>query len=223
LQWDRYERFEPPPIGEFVMVSFPHRDWQRYPDIYATDFRQPTAEGHVWEFTVSTNITGKPVILNFENLKSVPDDFEIHLLDIGLNITQDLRFDNQYIYRSNSNGDKKRFQLIVGRSSLVEENNDQFATIPTEFVLSKNFPNPFNPATSIKFSLPVAGQVTLKIYNTLGQEIVTLLDGVEKQAGHSVVIWDGKDQLGRQVPSGIYLYRLTAGTAVLTRKMTLLK
>ncbi|MFQ5639744.1 MAG: FG-GAP-like repeat-containing protein [bacterium] len=222
-EWDRYERFEPPPIGEFVMVSFPHGNWEKYPDIHTTDFHPPAAEGHIWDFTVSTNIPDKPVELTFAHLELVRPEFAIKLIDLSLNLTQDLRFDEQYIYRSQHYGGSKKFRIVVGNSDFVGENSAGFAGVPSMFELAQNFPNPFNPSTSIKFGLPQASQVTLKMFNLLGQEIVTLLDGIEKQAGHSVVIWDGKDQHGRRAPSGIYIYRLYAGSVVLSRKLTLLK
>lgn len=93
---------------------------------------------------------------------------------------------------------------------------------PDEFALLQNYPNPFNPSTNISFSLPDAAEVTLEIYNVLGQKIVTLVNAYY-EAGEHVVQWDGRDAVGSSVSSGIYFYRLTAGTAVTSKKMMLLK
>ena len=96
------------------------------------------------------------------------------------------------------------------------------ATVPEKFSLEQNYPNPFNPETEIRFQLPEASQVVLKIFNTLGQEIRTLTDR-EYEAGFHRIRWDGKDSNGNAVSSGIYLYQLQAGSFSEIRKMTLLR
>ena len=97
--------------------------------------------------------------------------------------------------------------------------------VPTAYALSDNYPNPFNPATSIQYSV-ISGQspphVSLKIYNLLGQEVRTLVDEVQ-EAGYYRVYWDGNDDRGEQVSSGMYFYRLTAGDFTAIKKMTLVK
>jgi len=94
--------------------------------------------------------------------------------------------------------------------------------IPDKFGLSQNYPNPFNPQTHIKYQLPVATQVEIKIFNTLGQEIATLVNA-HQTPGFYIVAWDGKDSFGNQVPSGVYLYQIRAGKFVKIRKMLLLR
>jgi hypothetical protein len=91
---------------------------------------------------------------------------------------------------------------------------------PQSFSLGQNFPNPFNPETTITFELPAASKVTLQIYNALGQEIRTLTDSMFQPGVHRMV-WDGKNDSGAQVTSGVYFYTIRAGSFSLTRKMTL--
>jgi len=90
-------------------------------------------------------------------------------------------------------------------------------TASLEFTLDQNFPNPFNPNTLIKYSIPNSSQVSLKIFNTLGQEMETLVNE-EKQVGTYEVNWNASN-----LQSGVYFYRLQAGSFVQTRKMILLK
>jgi hypothetical protein len=90
------------------------------------------------------------------------------------------------------------------------------------YTLMQNFPNPFNPTTEIYFQMPNDSKVTLKIYNTLGQEVRTLVDE-QLAAGVYGYMWDARDNNGSTVSSGIYFYRLTAGEYVSMRKMSLLK
>ena len=92
----------------------------------------------------------------------------------------------------------------------------------SSFHLYQNYPNPFNPNTSIEFLLSKSGQVKIEIFNILGQKVKTLVDQYLK-AGHKLVDWDGKDNNGNDVSSGIYFYRLQAGDYVDTKRMVLLK
>jgi len=94
--------------------------------------------------------------------------------------------------------------------------------LPTEFALQQNFPNPFNPQTEIGFTLPRTTYVVLRIYNVLGEEIRTLVNGSYAVGQHNV-IWDGKDNNGHPVSSGVYLYQLQAGKFIGSRKMSLLR
>ncbi|HOD67350.1 MAG TPA: VWA domain-containing protein [candidate division Zixibacteria bacterium] len=94
--------------------------------------------------------------------------------------------------------------------------------LPSAYVLRQNYPNPFNPQTVISFDLPLPGRVALTVYNILGRETAVLADQ-RYPAGTHAVIWDGLDKDGRPVGSGVYLYRLEAGGAVLSRKMLLLR
>ena len=95
-------------------------------------------------------------------------------------------------------------------------------SLPEKFSLGQNYPNPFNPSTSIEFALPQSSNVTLKIYNSLGQEVVTLINH-EMTAGFHTVSWNGRDNSNSQVSSGLYIYRLQAGNAVFSKKMTFVK
>ncbi|MFQ5648682.1 MAG: carboxypeptidase regulatory-like domain-containing protein [bacterium] len=101
--------------------------------------------------------------------------------------------------------------------------NSDGAAVPERFDLLQNYPNPFNPTTAIKYHLPQSGEVTLKIFNLLGQQVRTLVNKPQ-QAGTYTVTWDGKSDLGRPVASGIYIYRIEAGdTFDMSKRMLLLK
>jgi hypothetical protein len=99
---------------------------------------------------------------------------------------------------------------------------DDLPQTVTTYSLQQNYPNPFNPSTTIKYSLPTAERVSLKIYNILGQEVVTLVDELQ-DAGYKQTTWDAKDLYGNQVVSGIYIYRLQSDNFVQSKKMILLK
>jgi hypothetical protein len=100
--------------------------------------------------------------------------------------------------------------------------DDEIAQIIKTIKLEQNYPNPFNPSTAITFELPRAQVAELVIYNSLGQEVATVLSGKQRQGTH-VVYWNGLNKLGQPVASGLYFYRLTTDTFTKTRKMLLIR
>jgi len=106
-------------------------------------------------------------------------------------------------------------------TAVLEEHT---ATVPKSFTLGQNYPNPFNSNTTICFALPENQEVKLSIFNLAGQQVVTLVQGA-RQAGTYTVRWDGRDDDGRPLASGVYLYRLRTGSRqqVETRKLLLLR
>ena len=94
--------------------------------------------------------------------------------------------------------------------------------VPQTFNLAQNFPNPFNPTTTIQYTLPQRAKVLLKIYDVLGNEIRTLVDKTQSP-GLKSVVWDSRDNNGKSVSSGIYFYQLKSGKIVQTKRMILLK
>jgi hypothetical protein len=96
----------------------------------------------------------------------------------------------------------------------IEENTNN---VPNDFFLEQNYPNPFNPSTKIKFDLPEESEVKIRVYDMLGREVSTLLEGV-KAAGRYTVDFDGT-----QLSSGVYVYIMNANNRVFTRKMILLR
>ncbi|MFQ5641865.1 MAG: T9SS type A sorting domain-containing protein, partial [bacterium] len=95
-------------------------------------------------------------------------------------------------------------------------------SVPERFELFQNYPNPFNPSTTIKYELSKNSQVILKIYNVLGREVRTLLNE-NQTAGLKTVQWDGRDDSGAIVSSGVYLYRIQASNKIQSKKMVFLR
>ena len=93
---------------------------------------------------------------------------------------------------------------------------------PARFALGQNRPNPFNPTTTVRFSLAVGAATRLTIFDVSGRAVRSLVNGV-LPAGEHAILWDGRDDVGRSVPSGIYLYKIQSGTETATRKMMLLE
>jgi hypothetical protein len=94
--------------------------------------------------------------------------------------------------------------------------------IPDKFTMNQNYPNPFNPSTTIQYGVPEAGIVNVTIYNLLGQEVKKLVNEY-KDPGYYDVVWEGVNNSGQPLATGIYLYRMTAGDFVQNRKMLFIK
>ncbi len=105
---------------------------------------------------------------------------------------------------------------------MPETATDDPISVATKFSLAQNYPNPFNPRTVIEYSVPKTVNVTLSIYNILGQEIVTLTQE-NKPQGHYKVTWNGRDASGALMPAGVYLYKISAGNFTAMKKMLFVK
>jgi len=140
---------------------------------------------------------------------SIKEEKRIHALDIrytkfkgGTPI-----IDSPYVY----------LHQILSVTDVLKQNS-----LPAQFVLKGNYPNPFNPSTTINFVLPKRENVSIIIYNSLGEKIRELLRE-EKEAGEHFIIWNGKDNFEKEVPSGVYFYLITHNLKVISSKMMLIK
>ena len=115
-----------------------------------------------------------------------------------------------------------RSDNVAAEAALATEADLAAGGVPTEFKLGSNYPNPFNPTTMITYHLPEAAHVSLAVYNVAGQRVAQLVS-TEQGAGVHQAVWDGRDASGAPVASGLYLYRIEAGSFSQTQKMTLLK
>jgi Secretion system C-terminal sorting domain len=114
---------------------------------------------------------------------------------------------------------KARLAKVIATLTDVKQISNQ---VPENYSLSQNYPNPFNPTTTINFAIPKTENVKLVVYNMLGQEVKVLVDQVVN-GGTMKVTWDGKNSHGSAVSSGVYFYRLSAGSFTATHKMILMK
>ena len=124
-----------------------------------------------------------------------------------------------YYFTSNSTGDSVHTYLIRAYVSFESSGVHQSVELlPANYGLSQNFPNPFNPGTMIRYDLPQSGYVTLKVYDMVGREVAALVNGFVEAGKNKEASFDGSN-----LPSGIYFYRLTAGSYTMTRKLVLLR
>lgn len=155
--------------------------------------------------------------IKIENISDTTYTFTDSLADSTLYFWTVVATDNDSFTTSSSD----TFYLLV---LYIPTSVDEFgrSIIPKEYALKQNFPNPFNPDTKIQYQLTKSSMVTIEIFNMLGQKVATLVKE-RKPAGYYVINWNGKDDLGRNVSSGVYLYQLRTKEFIKVRKLLLLR
>jgi hypothetical protein len=219
---DQLDVPEPPVIGDYVTVHFPHPEWGAGQGDYCVDARPDIKQGEVWEFDVKT-ASKRAVQLKFTSLEKVPPQYQVWLVDEAVKVRQDIRLSPAYGFSGTGEGVTRHFAMIVGEAADVEKLMISKGVIPAAFELAQNFPNPFNPTTTIPFALPFTSHVRLSVYSVLGQEVALLFDGILEQGYHTVQ-FDAHSH-----SSGSYFVRMS-GEAVgtqqaftTTRKIILVK
>ncbi|MCH8069927.1 MAG: hypothetical protein IID16_11770, partial [Candidatus Marinimicrobia bacterium] len=225
--WDEFDRHEPPVIGDYITLAFDNRNWESRGGLYAQDIQPEGMEGYLWQFVVKTNQEGY-VNLDVEKIKELPPDWDLFVLDMDLKIVHKAQEMNQYRFVSTGSEIERNFSLVVGPDSFTKEVMKDYNFVPTDYTLLQNVPNPFNAITTIRFGLPEDGKVSLTIYSILGQKVAAVISEQEFTTGSHAILWDGKNDAGRGVATGVYLYYLTVRKDGVTkfhqaRKLVLLK
>jgi hypothetical protein len=221
--FDPFDRPDPPAVEAGIALAFDHADWKGHSGSYAADIRGAGERGHVWRFRVESPNPGEDIGLTWKFFQNPPEGWEAYLFDLAEGTSLKLSEAKGKHFTSDKAGAGIRlFKLVAGSKEFIESESEGIPLVPVVFGLSQNYPNPFNPETAIHFSIPKNGHASLTVYNALGQKIRTLLDAEAKTGSHEV-LWNGRDDLGRSVPSGVYIYRLKTPESAATRKMILIK
>ena len=215
---DATDVHKPRPMSGFG-TYFNRPEWDRTYSSFASDVRPPVETSERWTFSIQS-AKRDGIQLSFLGLEEVPDNLGAILVDEQSGEVIDLRMTNVYVF--NGHEGVSTFSILVGEEHSIATGLRSIG-IPGEFALGSNYPNPFNPSTTIPYELPRESEVKLIIHDLLGRRIKTLMSGTIQQGRHRVT-WDGRNDAGAVVPSGVYFSRLeiTGGT-VLSRPMILTK
>ncbi len=168
-------------------------------------------------FTDIDNDGLEDIILPYQALQ---DSFTI--ASITWNIGS-ARYDTVYMSPKTENPKRWGLRIIERDMGTGVRGKELTLILPEHYKLGQNYPNPFNPTTTITYTLPVATKISLKIYDVLGKEVKTLINGELKEPGEAAITWNGTNNQGVQVVSGTYFYTLTFGNFSKTNKMMLLR
>jgi hypothetical protein len=231
--WDPLDLSEPPAIGDHVSLYFDRRDWPRFAGRFARDFRPRGDAAQKWPFTVFASRAGLPVELTWNFSGAFPDDFIFVLEDIGSRVRRQIRpkefhtgENENYVFRATPQ--PRQFIWWAGKIAHLAEAGALQNLVPANFELLPSYPNPLRlaelPAIGvIRFGLPGAAAVRLTIFDVIGRAVRTLIDNKNFNAGYHEAGWNGRDDAGRAVSAGIYIYRLETADFNASRKLILLR
>jgi len=215
---DEFDVRKPHSLGLATELFFDRPDWDAEYPTFVSDIRDRVNDVETWNFKVNTE-PSRPARLVFGGISEVPSSLAVYLVDEANGRSANLRLDSVYSFVSPLR--ELRFSIFVGSRDAVLKHTSQ--TLPADYDLSHNFPNPFNPTTSLRLSLPAQSPINLAIFNILGQKIRTLYIG-GLPAGIHWFTWDGKDDRMAAAPSGVYYCRLEIeGRQGIVRRMVLVK
>jgi len=216
-----------PMFSKFVDIYFKHDDindprnyWFEHPTKVCYDVRADSAT-KVWNMSVMSGKSQNTTFTLSWDGSSVTNEWSVELLDVTNQVTIDMRTQNSYQFTTSADSGyvKTMFQITAVYLPLSKVETE---TKPVHFVLGANFPNPFNSATVIPFVLEKPSMTILSIYSMNGN-LVRTLSNRRLSTGKYEFKWDGTDQSGKPVSSGIYIYRLTSDGRTEMKKMSFVK
>ena len=213
-----YQQHKPRMPAPLPDVYFEGPDQDAHVNEFATDIRTGISDLETWDMKVRSE-QRQTVQLEFVGVGTVPENLALALIDGGGARAVDLR--KQATYTLEPASVITVLTVAIGRPELVKKMAD--AVGPREYALLQNYPNPFNPTTTLPVLIPSQSRVSLKVYNILGQLVITLYEG-DMMPGRYSLTWDGTDSAQRRVSSGIYICRMIANGAIhKTVKLNLIK
>ncbi len=213
---DKYDILKPPPVTGNLNLNIISGGKQFAENIVGT-----SKEGAYWNIEIKSGYKGKTVVIQLDQKSTLPDGFNIWFL--SLTDKSDLPVDNGSVRLTVPGSGKGEYRIIVGKEDYAKQHSENIPLVPLEYALYQNYPNPFNPTTDIEYQLKENSNVSLTIYNILGQRIKVLINNLAQGAGRYTVTWDGTNSAGEKVASGIYIYRIIANKFNAVKKMVFLK
>jgi len=174
------------------------------------------------QLTTADDITSEQRIV-LSSLDEVSGEILVEWADVSEQGMQSVSFDAQSLDRNDVNV-TVYYRIFGDDQKVISSGSHQMKikAIPDEYALHHNYPNPFNPTTTILYDVPQEGHVSMVIYDLMGREITKLMNG-RMDAGYYSMQWNGKNSFGSMVSAGVYFYQIQVNGFVQTKKMLLLK
>jgi len=211
--WDPHDWPEPPTLASGLSIAFDAPDGAPADVTLSVDVRPEPARGTTWPLTVTTDAAG-PVRLSVDGVSQVPAAFEAWLLDLRTKETWNLRQTPQARLTVLSDGAERSLRLIVGTKAYVSKQLRTLEAVPGTFTLEPPYPNPSSGPVAFRVGLPQDDEVTIRVYNVLGQRVATLKEETPMTAGYHTVVWEAP-----RLASGLYFVRLQTGDYRKTQKL----
>jgi photosystem II stability/assembly factor-like uncharacterized protein len=214
---DKFDLSEAPPIGDYLQVSILNEK-----DRFASNFKSVSEQGQQWDLEIClSEYINKPIEFNLIEWGVLAEDFKLFILDKDYFSAIPIN-NNKFSIEVNREFPVRHLKLIIGTDQYASQNNGEIPLVPVEYSLKQNYPNPFNSGTIIQYQLGKRTPVELSVFDILGRKVRTLISEKQTTGFHSVP-WDGLNDFGTQVASGVYFYQLNAGNFIETKKLLLVR
>ncbi len=213
---DHMDAPKPPPIGNAVQVDILDGG-----SAYMQNFKPPSGEGQSWVFDVRTLGMKASATVTLTTSGTLPAGFSVHVIDLNAENAVPVTSGSFQVTLASADA-PHYYKVIMGTDAYAAKESNGIPLHPVAYALGQNYPNPFNPSTTIRYALAEKTGVTLEIYTVLGQRVRTLFSG-EQTTGEYEVVWDGTNDGGAHVASGVYFYRLRTGDFNAVRKLVMIR
>ena len=213
---DKLDAPKPPPIGDGLQLNIIDAGVP-----YLENYKSVAGGGASWLIDLHASGSKGKAVLAMSPSGTLPDGFSLHLLDL-VNENAVPVASGSWEVTLDAPDAHRWFKVIIGTDAYASNESQGIPLQPVAYALEQNYPNPFNPSTTIRYSLAKKSDVNLEIYNTLGQRVRTLYSGA-RSTGEYETIWDGTNDNGGHVASGVYFYRLRTGEYTAVRKLVMIR
>ncbi|WP_105011188.1 T9SS type A sorting domain-containing protein [Salinibacter sp. 10B] len=212
-EWDPWDWPEPPSMGSGLSITFDPPDGSPPNVALSTDVRRVPTHGTIWPLTVHTEAAG-PVRLSVEGTEQLPAHLDAWLLDTATKDLWNLRQSAQARLTVLAEGTERALRLVVGTTAYVKEMLRDLEALPQVYTLNPPYPNPSTGTVAFQVGVPEDEEVSVEVYNILGQRVATLKNREPMVAGFHTLVWDAP-----RLASGVYFVRMEAGPYRETQKL----
>ena len=219
--FNSFDLHKPRNMSSIPEIFFLRPEWDKDYSVFASDIRPSFNRYQEWTFEI-TSLPRHQTTITLSGLNQVPRQFSVYLQNILTDKWINMRKDNFYHFVPSESSTS--FKVVVGTKEAIKNKIGDINTSEiNSYQLGNNYPNPFNLSTIIPVAISKQSNVQIKVFNIIGKEVKTIYEGILGSGDH-FFRWDGTDNNGRIVSSGVYFYRLiTPQYASLIKKMVLLK
>ena len=204
--YDRLDIEEAPPISPYILLSFPHPEWEKNKGNYTQDIRAGSSQARLtclWDFQVRADQVRKEIVLEWENTSAISEELHLYLMDSSSNALADMREENSYRFTLSSQ--LESFRIIATYEVLP---------LPEDLKLTEvyGYPNPArNGEVKLHFDLASWAEVTINIYTIAGELVRTLVEDKAFLAGAHEELWEERNDKGEKLAQGVYIFTVQAG------------
>ena len=221
---DIHDQPKPPAMyPDRVRLASRHSDWAAMSGSYSGDFQGPAESGNLWDLSLEPGTSHEDVSLTLEQFGELPENFSIRVLNLDLRYELPETSPGVYEQRNFGGTESYRLRVLVGDEDFLAEHDEGITQAPESFSLAQNYPNPFNGDTHIQYAIPEPTALRIIIYDMKGRVVREILSTDAHPVGYHELSWNGLNDRGQAVASGIYLISLQSPVFQTSRKMVLLK